>query len=179
MLLSSGIGCKTGTEPEIVFLLVFFVSPLFFSGPAALFVGSLDKILLGIKSLKMATAEHCTKGDFLHHVPAFSEASLFKSLAQNSCLVWMGSKLELREDRCRLGSLCHPADYAFKSSPRDAHSESCVSWGGGVDGGRCVWELRVPGSSFSFFLPPWERGVCRKCRTESLGSDDGRWGDTT
>lgn len=69
MLLSSGIGCKTGTEPEIVSLLVFFVSPLFFSGPAALFVGSLDKILLGIKSLKMATAEHCTKGDFLHHVP--------------------------------------------------------------------------------------------------------------
>lgn len=48
-----------------------------------------------------------------------------------------------------------------------------VWMGGGVSGS--LQGLPVPAS---FFLPPWERGVCRKCRIESLGSDDGRWGDT-
>lgn len=43
--------------------------------------------------------------------------------------------------------------------------------GGKVVSGR-LQGLPVPAS---FFLPPWERGVCGKCRTESLGVDDGSW----
>lgn len=50
----------------------------------------------------MVTAELGTEGVTSHVVPLPSrEHPLFKFLAQNSCLVWVGSQVEPREDRCR------------------------------------------------------------------------------